>query len=156
MTKDVRGPERLSEHGWHTNVTMVPTDEIDMSEETPTDALDLFKYGCRLTPWHAFVNICGDNKRMSAEEKRRVNEANKIRLELVPRLEEARGFTIVISDPDLLLESQFDTTFSSKRVFEGTCSDIIPHICRLHSCSNHPRYGWSITRRVVNEDEGEH
>lgn len=64
----------------HTDVTIVSTDEIDMSEETPTDALDLFEYGCHLTPWHAFVNICGDNKRVSAEAKRQVNEANKIRL----------------------------------------------------------------------------
>jgi len=68
----------------HTDVTMVPTDEIDMSEEIPTDSLYLVKYRCRLAPRHAFVNICGDNKRISAEGKRRVNEANKIRLSSCP------------------------------------------------------------------------
>lgn len=44
----------------HTDVTIVPTDEIDMREEAPTDALYLLEYGCRFTPWHAFVNIYGD------------------------------------------------------------------------------------------------
>lgn len=72
--------ERMSALGEYADVTIVPTDEIDMSEETLTDALNLFEYGCHLAPWHAFVNICGDNKRTSAEAKRRVNEANKIRL----------------------------------------------------------------------------
>ena len=80
MTKDVRARERLSALGGHTDVTMVPIDEIDMSEETPTDSLYLFKYRCRLVPRHAFVNVCGDNKQTSVKGKRRVNEAKKIRL----------------------------------------------------------------------------
>ena len=70
--------------GVHTNVTIVPTDEIDMREGVHTDALYLFKYGCHLAPWHAFVNICDDNRRISAEAERRVNEANKIRLDSCP------------------------------------------------------------------------
>ena len=72
--------ERMSALGGHTNVTIVPTDEIDMSEEVPTDSLYLFKYGRHFVPRHAFVNICGDNRRISAEAKRQVNEENKIRL----------------------------------------------------------------------------
>ena len=66
--------------GVHTDVTIVPTDEIDMSEQVHTDVLYLFKYRRHLAPRHAFVNICGDNRRISAEAERRVNEANKIRL----------------------------------------------------------------------------
>lgn len=67
--------------GGHINVTIVPTDEIDMSKEVLTDALYLFKYGCRFAPRHAFVNICGDDRtRIIVEAKRRVNEASKIRL----------------------------------------------------------------------------
>jgi len=72
----------------------------------------------------------------------------------VPRLEEASGFTIVISDPDLLLGSQFDATLSRNHVFESTCAGIVPHICRLHPCSNHTEYGWHITLYVVNKGEG--
>ena len=52
----------------HTDVTIVSTDEIDMREKVPTDALDLFEYGRCLAPWHAFVNICGDNRRISAKK----------------------------------------------------------------------------------------
>ena len=80
MTKGMRARERMSALDGHTDVTIVPIDEIDMSEETPTDALDLFEYGCHLTPRHAFVNICGNNERISAETKRKANEGNKIRL----------------------------------------------------------------------------
>jgi len=80
VTKEMRARERLLALSGHSNVTIVPTDEIDMSEETPTDALDLFKHSRCFAPRHAFVNICGDNRRISAETKRRVNEASKIRL----------------------------------------------------------------------------
>ena len=67
MTKEVGTREHSLALGGHANVTI---DEIDMSKETPTDALDLFKYGCRLAPQHAFVNICCNDKRISAEAKR--------------------------------------------------------------------------------------
>jgi hypothetical protein len=50
MTVDVRAREHLSALGGHTNVTIVPIDEIDMSEGKHTDALDLPKYGCHLAP----------------------------------------------------------------------------------------------------------
>ena len=52
--------ERVLALAEHTNVMIVPSDEIDMREETPTDALYLFKYSCYFAPWHAFVNICDD------------------------------------------------------------------------------------------------
>lgn len=65
----VRARGRVSALGGHTNVTIVPTDEIDMSKGMLTDALYLFKYNCHLTPWHALVNICDDNRHMSVEAK---------------------------------------------------------------------------------------
>ena len=61
----------------------------------------------------------------------------------MPRLEKVSRFTIVISDPDLLLSSQLDATLSGKYVFESTRSGIIPHICGLHPYSGHTRYGES-------------
>lgn len=50
VTQEMRARERMSALGGHTNVTIVPIDEIDMSEEVPTDALDLLEYGCHLAP----------------------------------------------------------------------------------------------------------
>ena len=76
--------ERVPALGVHANVTIVPTDEIDMSKEVHTDSLYLFKYGRHLAPRHAFVNICNDNRRISAETERRMNEANKIQLSSCP------------------------------------------------------------------------
>ena len=132
--------EHMTALGVHTNVTIVSTDEIDMSEEVHTDALYLLKYGRHLAPWHAFVNICGDNRRISAEAGRRVNEANKIR-ELAPRLTKVSRFTIVVSDPDLLLRSQFDATFTGNYVLQSPRPSTIPHVCCLHPCPSHTRHG---------------
>ena len=78
MTKAMAARGRTLALVEHTNVTIVPSDEIDMSEEAPTDALYLFKYGCRFAPRHALVNIC--EKHASADAKRHVHGANEIRL----------------------------------------------------------------------------